>query len=106
MIACVAAALIAMQVYFKRGMQGRLRQTADSIGSEYSPKNTIGSTTLTYKSKVQTIVRTIDKDLNNNGIIEDNEKGLTETTSNLIEGENIQNISGSENVGPLEPSLF
>jgi len=37
LIACVAAALIAMQIYMKRGNQGRLRQASDAIGEQYAP---------------------------------------------------------------------
>ncbi|MFH1191178.1 MAG: hypothetical protein V1670_03170 [Candidatus Omnitrophota bacterium] len=39
LIACVAAALIAMQIYMKRGTQGRLRQAGDEIGEQYTPLN-------------------------------------------------------------------
>ncbi len=43
-IAVVVAALIAMQVYIKRGLQGKLKQSSDEIGEQYSP----GYTTATY----------------------------------------------------------
>jgi len=36
----VAAALLIMQVYVKRSYQGRLKQEADSVGSQYSPRHT------------------------------------------------------------------
>lgn len=39
-IAVVVAALIAMQVYFKRGVQGKMREATDQIGEQYSPGNT------------------------------------------------------------------
>lgn len=35
-IAVIVGALIAMQVYIKRGVQGRLRQAADDIGEQFS----------------------------------------------------------------------
>ena len=38
-IACVVAALLAMQFYLKRGMQGRLRGAGDEIGEQYAPTN-------------------------------------------------------------------
>ena len=44
-IAVVVAGLVAMQVYLKRGVQGRLRQASDDIGEQFSPGNTTGSTT-------------------------------------------------------------
>jgi uncharacterized protein (UPF0333 family) len=39
-IAIIVAGLIAMQVYIKRGVQGRLRQASDDIGEQFSPGNT------------------------------------------------------------------
>jgi len=39
-IAVVVAALIAMQIYFKRGIQGKLKQSTDDIGSQFSPGQT------------------------------------------------------------------
>lgn len=49
-IFCVVAALLAMQVYLKRGMQGRIRLSADSLGQQYAPRNTTGNSTLRYTS--------------------------------------------------------
>jgi uncharacterized protein (UPF0333 family) len=45
-IAVIVAALIAMQTYIKRGVQGRLRQATDDIGEQFSPGHTTGTTTL------------------------------------------------------------
>ncbi|MDP2905737.1 MAG: hypothetical protein Q8O22_05490 [Candidatus Omnitrophota bacterium] len=42
-IAVVVAGLVAMQVYIKRGMQGRLRQASDDIGEQFSPGHTTGN---------------------------------------------------------------
>lgn len=39
-ITCVIAALIAMQFYVKRAVQGRLREAADQIGRQYEPGST------------------------------------------------------------------
>ncbi|MBM3244956.1 MAG: hypothetical protein FJZ15_04095 [Candidatus Omnitrophica bacterium] len=39
-IAIVVAALIAMQAYMKRGLQGKLRSASDDIGEQYSPGRT------------------------------------------------------------------
>lgn len=38
-IACVVAALLSMQIYIKRAMQGRLRKISDDIGEQYAPVN-------------------------------------------------------------------
>jgi len=36
-IAVVVGALLAIQVYIKRGVQGRLKQASDDIGEQFSP---------------------------------------------------------------------
>ncbi|MFA5357036.1 MAG: hypothetical protein WC301_06540 [Candidatus Omnitrophota bacterium] len=47
LIACIAAALIAMQIYVKRSIQGRAKDAADQIGEQYSSKTTRSSLTQT-----------------------------------------------------------
>ena len=53
LIVAAVAALIAVQVYMKRGIQGRLRASSDQIGShfeprgEYTKKDTIEGHTIT-----------------------------------------------------------
>lgn len=49
-IAVIVAALIAMQNYIKRGVQGKMKQATDDIGEQYSPQNTNGSTTTTLSA--------------------------------------------------------
>lgn len=50
---CIVAALVAMAVYMKRGIQGRLRQGADNIGTLYAPGATSGTTTKTLDRSSQ-----------------------------------------------------
>ena len=40
LIIVIIAALIAIQTYIKRGVQGRLKSASDDIGDQYSPGNT------------------------------------------------------------------
>ena len=40
LIGFVVAALIAMGVYMKRGVQGKLRESTDQVGEQYSAGNT------------------------------------------------------------------
>ena len=40
LIVIVIGALISIQVYIKRGIQGRLRSATDDIGDQYDPGNT------------------------------------------------------------------
>ena len=44
-IACVVGAIIAMQIYVKRSVQGRLRDAADEVGEQYSAANTTSTFT-------------------------------------------------------------
>ena len=43
----VVAALIAMGIYMKRGMAGKLRESTDQIGEQYSPEHTTSDYTTT-----------------------------------------------------------
>jgi len=38
-VACVVAALLGMQFYLRRGIQGKLRQAGDELGEQYTPLN-------------------------------------------------------------------
>ena len=49
LIGFVVAALIAIGVYMKRGIQGRLRDSTDQIGEQYSA----GNTASTYVTKTE-----------------------------------------------------
>jgi len=49
-VAVVVGGLIAMQVYVKRGLQGKIKESADQIGEQYSPGYTTGVTTVTTAS--------------------------------------------------------
>ncbi len=43
LIVVIIAALIAMQVYLKRGVQGRMRESSDQIGDQFSPGYTVSN---------------------------------------------------------------
>ena len=47
LVGFVVAALIAMGVYMKRSMQGKLRESSDQIGEQYSAYNTSTNYTTT-----------------------------------------------------------
>lgn len=104
-IMCVIAALLAMQHYIKRGMQGRVRQNADEIGQQYEPGRVTGTTTTTYNSTSSTVVETLSErelnekypgrniDLNNDGDYDDTDVYATESVSYL--GRPVFDASGS-----------
>jgi len=51
LISVVIAALIGMQVYMKRGMIGKLRESTDSVGQQFDPDANTGGFTLAWKSE-------------------------------------------------------
>jgi cytoskeletal protein RodZ len=54
LIVIVIGALIAIQFYIKRGVQGRFKSSTDDIGDQFSPGNT------DYNKVVTTSSRTLD----------------------------------------------
>jgi len=55
LIIIVIGALLSIQVYIKRGVQGRLKSATDDIGDQYSPGNTnVFSVTRTVSNTTDT----------------------------------------------------
>jgi Flp pilus assembly pilin Flp len=50
LIVIIIAALLAMNQYIKRGLQGRLKSSTDDIGDQFSPGNTNVRRTVTTAS--------------------------------------------------------
>lgn len=62
LIIIIIGALLSIQVYIKRGIQGRLRSAADDIGDQFSPGNTnFLRTTSTVGASLQTFNRGVSK---------------------------------------------
>ena len=53
-IAVVVGALLAMQFYMNRGVQGKLRAAADEVGPQYSAGNTTYKYTTEQKAPMET----------------------------------------------------
>ena len=53
LIVIIIGALLAIQVYIKRGVQGRLASSADDIGDQYSDGNTNSLKTTTRNSSTE-----------------------------------------------------
>lgn len=55
-IAVVVGALLAINIYMKRGLQGRLRESSDQIGEQFdAEKTTVNRTTTRTGTTVQTV---------------------------------------------------
>jgi len=90
-IFAIIAALLAMQVYIRRGLQGRLRQGADELSvQQYAPKNTVSDITITQKSDITTQTNTVE--------VDDTYKTTTTTDINSQE----ERRSGTEHISPEE----
>lgn len=96
--AVVAAVLIGMQIYLKRGLSGRIRGAADSIGAQYAPKDT----TYSYTTTVSGTTTTEAKLLKNQPIDDQGNLGsLIETTTTIERPGEVTTRTGSETVGAL-----
>jgi uncharacterized protein (UPF0333 family) len=54
-IAVIVAALITIQVYLKRGIQGKMKSAADDIGEQFSTVGTVNITTTTNATTYENI---------------------------------------------------
>ena len=89
LITLVIGALLAMQLYMKRGVEGKLRSNTDSIGEQFE----LGSTQINHKTeRTGTQIQTygLDGDLNE----VDTLKGATGT----VIQDQIEEFSGSEDI--------
>ena len=55
LIVVAVVALVLMQTYLKRGIQGHLRSGVDSIGGQYDPERTTGDTYSNHVSNITTL---------------------------------------------------
>lgn len=104
--ACVAAAFLGMRIYIKRSLEGKLRQSADEIGGQYSPASTAGTTTVsvnTFSTNTPALVQL--KDGGGNPIFDSYDLpvyGISSTTDSTEATSRTQ----TENVGPYEASFY
>ena len=79
LIIIIIGALLSIQVYIKRGVQGRLKSAADDIGEQFSPGNT--NATITTRSFSRT------QDTFNRGV-----------TSSTLLAQEVSNVTTSMNI--------
>jgi hypothetical protein len=85
LIIIVIGALLSIQVYIKRGIQGRLRSAADDIGDQYAPGNTNIRQTTTVTSNTRDTFR----------------YGITNST--LLEAETTETLINAEIMNAAQP---
>ena len=82
LIIIIIGALISIQVYIKRGVQGRLKSAADDIGEQFSPGNT--------NATIRTASVSNTRETFNAGITKS--VVLTPETTNIVTSQNIINV--------------
>jgi len=87
----VIAALVAMQVYLKRGIQGRLRESSDQLGQQFSP----GRTTSNIKT-----------DTFSNFLEENNTGGAANGETKVTYNNQWQDQSGTETVMAMNQEFW
>ena len=97
-IAIVAAALLGMAIYVKRGISGKLREGADSVGQQYHPTQTNSKITLAVKNTTTTTSKLlVDQDLGGT------KANVMETTTTVDEK---SDRTGTENVGAMGTDIW
>lgn len=104
-IACVVAALLGMQFYLRRGIQGRIRAASDEIGEQYTPLNVDSTITTEIDSTTKIKQSLVPLSKGGKPILDSfglpvygikTEVDMDETTKK----------SGSEKLGEFEDGLF
>jgi len=106
-VVCAIAALVAMQIYIKRGIEGKLKETSDNIGEQYAPKNTttdITNTSTSGQTQSDEIVNVAVPGVPG-GINDSYGMPIYSTKSTVTSSANTTR-SGSENLGEFEDTLF
>ena len=77
LVVIIIGALLTIQVYIKRGVQGRLKSSSDDIGDQFSPGNTNVIKTTITNSKTQ---ETFGIDTQGESVSKLNQPEVTNTT--------------------------
>lgn len=99
LVVVLVAALVTMALYVKRALSGRLRDTAESIGDQYAPRQTTSIFTVTAKSRI-----TSESNLMLDQVRGGKPVDLIESRTTIQE--DTTNRIGNEQVGPLGSRLW
>ena len=101
LVVIVAAALLGMSLYLKRGLSGRLRSAADSAGQQYDPRATTATFTVSVRSKTVTKSKLItDQVVDAKGTV----ANVMEFTTDVVE--DTTNKVGTEHVCATGTSIW
>jgi len=82
LIIIVIGALLSIQIYVKRGVQGRLKSATDDIGDQYKPF----SSNMTVETYLSSNTRDTFSDGASNSELTARERSWTNTTTNMLTG--------------------
>ena len=99
-IAVAVSALVAMSVYIKRGISGKLRAAADSVGEPYHPRQTDADLTLSVINNTTTEAKLLKDQPVSDGTAD------VMVTTITINGPDTTTKTGTETVGPLGTDLW
>jgi len=92
-IAVVAAALVAINIYMKRGIQGKLRESTDQIGEQFDAANTKFGDTGIERTRIGiTVQRVVDG-------VTTTETGASAQDDGTVVGDEVRTEKGTETVG-------
>jgi len=104
-VGCVVAALLGMQIYIKRGIEGKLKLAGDEVGEQYAPLN-VQSNITTATTSTTTVAQSLVP-LNKDGVPLQDQYGLPvygiQTDASVDES---TQKSGKETLGAFENGLF
>lgn len=125
LLTIVIAALVAMRIYVKRGFAGMLEGAANSLGSQFDPRNTTGLITSTTSANTTTTSQSLNEPQLSGGVVcvdlnKDSQcdcidlggsPGCTDThiygeISEVTLNNETQRTEGTETVGPLGTDLW
>ena len=90
LIIIIIGALLAVQVYIKRGIQGKMKSSADDIGQQYSPDNTKIVKQTVQKSQVRELLGGEGKQGQASTVIQGNDINTVRETAQIINTEREQ----------------
>lgn len=96
---CFIVALVAMGAYIKRGMQGKYKEVADSLGPQYSQQQSYFTNNIDFTSDTTTSTEVLKLETPKN----EKEKYATTTT---VTTDETQTQDGDENLFPGPERLF
>jgi len=94
---CIVAALLGMQYYLKRAVQGRLRESADAIGEQYAPRHTTSTITITHTGNSEIETTEVERD---------GEFGPEFGLETTIKTDETTRRTGNENLDSFEENLY